>query len=95
MLLYVYLIGNGSYIINQYPLEKTSILVGNKVFLLSNLTDYIMPNVLGWSSLEITSFCHLIGLQYKITGYGKVAQVNIQPGEKIDLNATLEIMLQN
>lgn len=91
----VYLIGNGSYIINQYPLEKTSILVGNKVFLLSNSTDYIMPNVLGWSSLEITSFCHLIGLQYKITGYGKVAQVSIQPGEKIDLNATLEIILQN
>ncbi len=91
----VYLIGQGSYVINQYPVAGERVLVGNKIFLLSNTGDYIMPDVKGWTSLEIIAFCKLIGLDYNITGYGSVESVSIEANTVIDLTQKLEIKLQN
>ena len=91
----VYLIGQGSYVINQYPVAGERVLVGNKIFLLSNTGDYIMPDVRGWTSLEIIAFCKLIGLDYNIIGYGNVESVSIEANTVIDLTQKLEIKLQN
>lgn len=86
-------IGKGRYVTNQYPLSSTSALLGTKIFLLSNDTNYELPNVIGWSTNEIVSFCNLIGLKYTLNGYGNVVSVNMKIGEKIDLNSILEINL--
>lgn len=87
-------IGKGKHVVNQYPLNSKSVLVGTKVFLLTNDTNYEMPEVLGWSTNEIVTFCNLIGLKYNLNGYGKVANVSIEAGTIIDLNKTLEITLE-
>jgi len=86
-------IGKGNYIVNQYPLKGSSILIGTKVFLLTNSMEYIMPDVSGWSANEIVSFCNLIGLKYNLNGYGKVVSTSIEANVTIDINTTLEINL--
>jgi len=88
-------IGDGKYIVNQYPLSSTNVLEGSKVFLLTNGTNYTMPDVKGWSTNEIIRFCNFIGLAYHLNGYGVVDSVSIESGAKIDLNSTLEIQLKN
>lgn len=91
--LQVITLGSGKNIINQYPLKGTEVLVGSKVFLLSDGSDYTMPDITGWSSSEVMSFCNLIGLKYKFSGYGIVESFSIPPDSSIDLTSTLEITL--
>ena len=87
-------LGNGKYVINQYPIEGTKVVVGSKVFLLTNETTYTMPDVTGWSTNEIIRFCEMIGLSYTLDGYGKVASTSITTGTVIDpATMTLEIHL--
>lgn len=86
-------IGNGTTIINQYPLKNTKVLVGSKVFLLTNNSEYTMPDIKGWSSSEVMNFCNLIGLNYTFSGYGTVTSFNLPVGEIIDLTKTLEVTL--
>ncbi len=86
-------IGNGNTIINQYPLKNTKVLVGSKIFLLTDGTEFTMPDMTGWSSSEVMSFCNLIGLKFSFTGYGVVKEFNLPVGEVIDLTKTLEITL--
>lgn len=86
-------IGNGSTIINQYPLKNTKVLVGSKVFLLTDSTEFVMSDITGWSSSEVMSFCNLVGLKFNFTGYGVVQEFNLPVGEILDLTKTLEVTL--
>lgn len=85
------IIGEGKYVVNQYPLNNQEVLVGTKVFLLTNDVSYKMPNVIGWSTNEIVTFCNLIGLPYELHGYGKVKTISVIPGEVIDKTTPLVI----
>lgn len=87
------IIGDGKYVINQYPLKNTKVEKNSKVFLLTNSPNYIMPDVTNWTSSEIISFCNIIGLKYELNGYGNVESTSIEKGSQIDLNTKLIINL--
>ena len=86
-------IGDGDTIINQYPTKDTKILNSNKVFLLTNSDNYIMPDMLNWSSNEAITFANLINISYNINGYGKVIKTSINTNEIINKDITLDIYL--
>ena len=86
-------IGDGEYIINQYPSINSSVLYGSKVFLVTNGNNITMPNVIGWTHNEINTFAKLIKINYNIDGYGKVINTNIPEGSIIDLNNDLMVEL--
>lgn len=87
-------IGNGEFIIKQYPNKDILVLVGSKVFLMTNGNEFVMPNVVGWTRSEIISFAKLLNIEYEINGYGNVVKTNINEGELIDLNGRLIIDLE-
>ena len=70
-------IGNGKYIINQYPLKNSTILENGKLFLVTNGTEIKMPDMTGWSLNEVQTYCNLIGLNFDYTGYGYVTLQSI------------------
>lgn len=86
-------IGDGEYIINQYPSTNSSVLYGSKVFLVTNGNNITMPSVIGWTHNEINTFAKLIKINYNIDGYGKVINTNIPEGSIIDLNNDLLVEL--
>ena len=86
-------IGDGEFIIKQYPNKDELILKDSKVFLLTNGTKYIMPNIEKWTRNEIISFAKILNITYHIIGYGSVIQTNINAGEVIDSNTILTIEL--
>jgi len=86
-------IGNGETVVSQYPKKGTKVSQKSKVFLLTNGTEQIMPDMRGWSSSEVMNFCNLIGLNYKFNGYGIVKEFNIDKDTIIDLTKTLEVTL--
>ena len=88
-------IGNGKYIIDQYPLKNTEILYGNKLFLLTNGDEITMPDMTNWSLNDVKTYCNLIGLKFEYSGYGYVKSQSIPPNTIIDLNTmTLNIQLE-
>lgn len=86
-------IGDGEFITKQYPIKDISVLQGSKVFLKTNGNSYVMPNVIGWTKNEVITLAKLLNLSYNVNGYGNVTSVNINAGEVIDQNKTLEIEL--
>ena len=86
-------LGNGDKVINQYPLKNTTVVSGNKVFLLTNSNSYTMPDVTGYSRNDIINLCKMLNLNYNIEGYGKVVSTSIGTGSNIDLNSTITINL--
>ena len=87
-------LGSGKYIINQYPEKGTKVLVGNKVILLTNDSEYKMPNIKGWSSSEVITLCKLLNIEYTITGNGIVTKTSIEPDTVITKDMKLEITLE-
>ena len=53
-----------------------------------------MPDVIGWSTNEIISFCNLLGINYELNGYGIVKSVSASSGDIIDKSNILVINLE-
>ena len=86
-------LGSGKYIIKQYPVKGTTILSGNKIFLVTNDDKYKMPNIIGWSSNEVSTLCKLLNINLKENGYGSVKTQSIAENTDIKSGMTLEITL--
>lgn len=88
-------IGNGKYIINQYPLKNKTLLSGEKLFILTNATEYKMENLTGWSIGEVKTYCDILGLKLEYSGYGYVKSQSIETGAVLDLeNMILTVELE-
>ncbi|MDE5888670.1 MAG: penicillin-binding protein, partial [Bacilli bacterium] len=87
-------LGNGKYIINQYPEKGKVIISGDKIFLLTNDSSYKMPNIIGWSSSEVQTLCKLLGLNLKTSGYGRVKETSILEGTDIISGMKIEVTFE-
>lgn len=87
-------IGNGTKIIKQFPEAGSTLNAKNKVFLLTNGSDYTMPNIIGWSRQDVTTYASLIDLKVNFVEYGYVKTTSIAENTKIDTSQILEIVLE-
>lgn len=90
----VVVIGDGDKIINQYPVKGTTVLTGDKIFLVTNSKNIKMPDMTNWARSNVVKFASLAKIEYKTTGYGYVKKQNIKAGTLIN-NQLLEVELQN
>ncbi len=86
-------IGNGNKVINQFPKDDTSVISTSKVFLVTNSSDQVMPDIIGWKSSEVKTLANLMNIPYNITGFGNVLSSSIEVGEEITKESYLEIIL--
>lgn len=89
----VVVIGNGEKIVNQYPKKGENILSGNKIFLVTDYSEIVMPNIIGWNSSDVRTFANLINLSYTMNDYGKVTAQSIPEGTILDSASMLEVTL--
>ena len=91
----IIVIGNGKYVINQYPLKNGIVLENGKLFLITNGTEIKIPNMTGWSLSDVKNYCNLIGLNLEYSGYGYVVSQSIAPDTVLDIaNMTLNVHLE-
>lgn len=88
------IIGNGNKIINQYPSVGSKLNTNSKIFLLTNGSEYIMPDITGWSRSEVESFSKMINLDVMFEGYGYVTKSSISKDSNIDLSKSLSVVLE-
>jgi len=89
----VYVLGNGKYIINQYPLKNTKVLENSKIFLVTNDYNYVMEDMTNWSLNEVMTYANLLGIDITTSGYGKVTSQSISPGTLINKDMKLIVNL--
>lgn len=91
----VVIIGDGSKVINQYPKKDTSILKGDKVFLITNGMNFTMPDISNWSRYDVVKWCEFVGIECLFDGYGYVINQSIESNTKINDDSKLEVLLGN
>lgn len=89
----VKIIGDGEYIINQYPSKNKILLDGEKLFLLTNAQDFYMEDLTGWSLSEVKTYASLLGISLDYSGYGYVTSQSVEKNTLIDKNTSLSITL--
>lgn len=80
----VILLGNGEKIISQYPYEGTTVLSNDKIFLLTNDSNILMPNLIGYSRIDAITVLNMLDVEYEIEGYGFVIDQSIKENKKIE-----------
>ena len=88
-------VGNGDKIIKQSSIVGSSVVSGDTIIVITNDSNYTMPNVVGWSRKEIISLCNVLGISYEFEGYGYANTQSIQAGSKINDGDTLKVTLNN
>ena len=87
----VIVLGNGNRIIGQYPSNIVRLYEGDKVVLLTNNYDKTMIDFIGMSYKDVNSILKLMGVKYKLDGYGYVYEQNIEKDKKIDKEIVLKL----
>lgn len=91
----VVVLGDGDKIIKQYPNKDSKIVENDKIYLLTNSNNFIMPDITNWSRYDVMKLCEFIGIQYSFEGFGYVTNQSILSDEKIDENSNLVVTLGN
>ena len=89
----VVVIGNGDRIINQYPKKGTLLVENDRVFLITNGSEYTMPDITNWSRYDVVKLCEFMNIECSFEGYGYVTSQSIKKGNKIDENSKLDVLL--
>ena len=84
-------IGDGDTVINQYPNSGETILESDKLFLLTNGTNYTMPNIISWSKKDVSTLCNYLNISCNFNGYGYAISQSISENTKLDSNSVLEV----
>lgn len=83
--------GNGDKVINQYPLSNTKVNTKNKVFIFTNDSNKVMPDLYNYSIKESKIVLDNLGIKYELQAEGYIKAQSILPGTLItdDMIVTL------
>ena len=79
----VYVIGNGTNVLKQYPEVNENVYTNEKVFLYTNNGPSILPDFKGWTRKEIINYWNLSNLAFNFDGYGVAYEQNIPSGTNV------------
>jgi len=88
------IIGNGNKIIKQYPNYTTTVSELDKIYLVTNDVNLLMPNLIGYSVNEAKTLLNLLGIKYEMEGNGYVVSQNIPSGTVIKEKDVVNLMFQ-
>jgi beta-lactam-binding protein with PASTA domain len=85
-------LGDGRSVIDQYPREGSFVVSGQRVFLLTDTSSFIMPDLTGWTRKDVASLWAVTGFGFQLTGEGKVISQNIPPGTAVTRGTSIKVV---
>ncbi len=89
-----YFIGTGDRVIDQYPSAGSSVVTLQKVFLLTDVGGFYMPDMTGWTRKEVVGFWEVSGVAFKLSGNGKVVYQSVPANSYITKDTEIEVELE-
>lgn len=87
----VVVLGNGSSVIDQFPKSDSSVVSGQRVFLLTDTNSFTMPDLSGWTRKDVTSLWAVSGFGFELSGDGTVVSQSIAPGTVVNKGTTITV----
>jgi penicillin-binding protein 2B len=87
-------IGDGDKIINQYPKANITLNSHDKLFVMTNGKNILLPNMTNWSNRDVSRYCNLVNLKCNIEGYGFVSNQDVKEGTNIKEVEQLNLLLK-
>ncbi len=87
-------IGDGTKVIDQYPKSGSIVSQNDKVFLLTNGTNFVMPNMIGWSRSDVNIFGGFTNIRFNYTNYGYVISTSKNKNERISSSDSIDVVLK-
>lgn len=87
-------LGDGDKVIDQYPIKGSTVTIYDKVFVLTNSNNIIMPNIMGWSSSDVTNLANILNITLEVDGYGFVISQSIASGTVLSGDSKLAVTFQ-
>lgn len=84
-------IGSGDKVIKQYPSKNSEITSKDKVFIVTNDSNLMVPNMFGYSRKDAQNLLALLGIKYKVEGTGYVTSQSVL--ENTNITEGMEITL--
>ena len=88
-------IGDGINVVDQYPKVKDDVYTNQKVFLLTDGANILVPDFTDWTRKDIIAYWNLSKLPIAIYGYGVGYEQSIAPGNIADGNIEIIIKLRD
>ena len=88
------IIGNGNIVTNQYP-QKGMLTPDTKVFLITNSNEFTMPDLTGYSRIDLEILFKYLNISYLITGNGYLVSQSIPPGTILTPEMEVELVLKS
>jgi len=88
------IIGDGSVIVNQYPINNL-MSKGEKIFLITNSNNFTIPDFTNYSKNDLETILKFLNINYSISGHGYAISQSIPPGTPINNETNIEIVLGN
>lgn len=86
-------VGNGEKIVKQSQSAGSQVLAGQRVIVLTNGTK-TMPDLTGWSRLDVLKFAELTGVKVSIKGNGYVKKQSVEAKQKISKGTEITVELE-
>ncbi len=90
----VIVLGDGNSVIDQYPKSTSTVSTNQKVFLLTSISGFLMPNMTDWTRKDLAGFWDVSDVGLKITGSGKVVSQSIVENTYITGGTEIEVALE-
>lgn len=87
------ILGNGDTVIGQYPAADSTVNSQDRVLLMTNGDEIVMPDMTGWTLKDVTAFWQLTNIQVKVSGSGKVASQSVPEGTALHKGDTISVEL--
>lgn len=91
----VILIGNGNYIVDQYPEKDVTVLDDDHIILLTNGDEIKIPDFNGWSKKDIQAYAYKALLEVEFEGYGYAYEQNLKANSVLESKEKLMIKLKD
>lgn len=89
----VSVIGNGSRIVQQFPVEETTSILNQKIILMTE-GAMTMPDVRGWSKDDVLKVSEMTGVTFEFEGEGYVVHQDLSQGSILNSEDSVKIILE-
>lgn len=89
----IVVLGEGTNIINQFPTFGNNVNKNDRIFLLTEDTQYIVPNFKNWPKTDVLKYAELTNIKVDFDGNGYVKEQSIAPGKYVKPGEEIKLKL--
>ncbi|MBR3357556.1 MAG: penicillin-binding protein [Solobacterium sp.] len=90
----VYVLGSGSTVIDQFPRSTDTVTSGQRVFLLTDTTSFVMPDMEGWTRKDVAALWAVSGFGFQLSGEGKVVSQSVPAGTTVTKGSDIKVVFE-